>query len=267
MSALVPLIRHSLRRRRYFLAVVVGVLFLFQFLLIGVGRALHKSGLFTQIGSFLPPFMQGFADIGAMSFRGMVTFGYAHPVVEIFLIAMAFSIAAEPATEIETKFVDVLLARPLRRGVVVNRSAILLLLCTVGGVGSMLAGTFLGVHLLTPDGANPPAPRLIAELALNLVALILAWGAIALVVASLSRRQSSVSATCGLAAFVMFVLDYVARVWTKLDPIARLSPFHYYSPFQMLAGAPLSWTNVIILLAAFVAGCLAANVFYGRRDL
>jgi len=267
MNSVFVLVRHSLRRRRGFLAAIVSILFLFQFLLIGVGRALHNSGMFAQIGNFLPDFMQGFASIGAMSFRGMVSFGYSHPIVEIFLIAMAIGIAAEPATEIETKFVDLLMARPVRRVASINRSVIVLLLCTIATVGSMLIGTFLGVHFLTPEGADPPAPRLIATLAMNLTCLVLAWGAIALVIASMSKRQSTVTSTCGLLAFVLFVIDYVGRIWNKLDPVAILSPFHYYSPFQMLGGAALRWGDVFVLIAIFVTGGVAANVIYSRRDL
>lgn len=267
MNSVLVLVRHSLRRRRGFLSAIVSILFLFQFLLIGVGRELHKSGMFAQIGNFLPDFMQSFASLGAMSFRGMVSFGYSHPIVEIFLIAMAIGIAAESATEIETKFVDVLMARPVRRIASINRSVIVLLLCTIATVGSMLIGTFVGVHFLTPEGADAPAPRLIATLAMNLTCLVLAWGAIALVIASMSKRQSTVTSTCGLLAFVMFVIDYVGRIWNKLDPVALLSPFHYYSPFQLLGGAALRWADVFVLIGIFVAGAVAANVIYARRDL
>jgi len=267
MSSIIVLVRHSLRRRRAVLSAIVAILLLFQFLLIGVGRALHNSGMFAQIGNFLPDFMQGFVSVGAMSFRGMVSFGYSHPVVEIFLIAMAIAVASETATEIETKFVDVLMARPLRRTAAVNRSVIVLLLCTISAIGSMMIGTFLGVHFLTPAGADPPSPRLIATMAMNLACLVLAWGAIALVVASAAKRQSTVTAICGLLAFSMFIIDYVGRIWKKLDTVARLSPFHYYSPFQLLAGAALVWSDVFLLLALFVAGAIAANVIYARRDL
>jgi hypothetical protein len=76
-----------------------------------------------------------------------------------------------------------------------------------------------------------------------------------------------VSSICGLLAFSMFIIDYVGRIWSKLDTVALLSPFHYYSPFQMLGGAALQWRDVLVLLAIFVAGTIAANVIYARRDL
>jgi len=131
----------------------------------------------------------------------------------------------------------------------------------------MCVGTFLGVHLLTPAGAEPPAPSLIAASALNLACLVLAWGAIAMLVASLSKRQSSVTAICGLLAFIAFVIDYVARIWSRLDFIAHFSPFHYFSPFDMFAGRGLSWTDVAVLAGVFVAAWIAAGFVYARRDL
>jgi ABC-type transport system involved in multi-copper enzyme maturation permease subunit len=267
MSSIGALVRHSLRRRRGFLAAIVLVLFLFQFLLIGAGRALYLSGMFSNLGQFLPEFMQGFVNTGAMSFRGMVSFGYSHPVVELFLIAMAIAIASEPATEIETKFIDVLMARPVRRITLVSRSVILLLLCTAGTIGSMLVGTVIGLRLFTPAGADRPSAQLIASMALNLACLVLAWGAIALLIASMSKRQSSVTSSCGLLAFVTFIVDYVARIWNRLDSVAVLSPFHYYSPFQMLGTNALSLENVFVLLAIFAIASVAANVVYVRRDL
>ncbi len=267
MSGIGPLVRHSLRRRRGFLGAVASTLFLFQIVMIAAGRALYKSGMLSQLGQLMPSFLEEFTNMAALSFRGLVSFGYSHPVVEFFLTAMAIGIGTEPAAEIESKFVDLLMARPIRRIAAINRSIIVLLVATFAAIGSMLIGTAVGLQLLTPPGAKPPGTRLILSLGLNLAALVLAWGAIALAVASGSRRRTTAAAICGLLAFVTFVADYVGRIWEAVKPVAIFSPFHYYNPFPMLGGAALSVRDVAVLIGIFVAGAAIANLVYVRRDL
>jgi hypothetical protein len=131
----------------------------------------------------------------------------------------------------------------------------------------MLAATWSGLRLLTPASARQPELRVVVSLAVNLAFLVLAWGSIALALASLSRRRSTVAAACGLLAFAMFVLDYVGRFWDTVTPVARISPFHYFDPFAMIGGRPLPASDLVTLFAIFAAGAVVANVVYARRDL
>ncbi len=267
MSGIVTLVRHSLRRRRTFL--IVGALFLafFQIFMILVARSIHKSGGFSELESLMPNFLEQWTNMVALSFKGMVLFGYSHPLVELFLIAIVIGVATEPAIEIESKFIDLLMARPLRRSAAIIRSMIVVLLVTAGAVGSMFAGQWIGLRLLTPSTAQAPELRVSFYLVANLAFLILAWGGIALAIASFAKRRTTAVAICGFLAFAMFVLDYVGRFWQKIATISRLSPFHYYSPFPLIGGATLRLADVIVLVAIFIAGSAIANVVYARRDL
>jgi len=65
----------------------------------------------------------------------------------------------------------------------------------------------------------------------------------------------------------MFVLDWVGRFWETMRPLSRLSPFHYYSPFNMIGGQALDRVDLIALGGIFVATSIVANVVYSRRDL
>lgn len=267
MSGLITLVRHSLRRRRGFLGTAVLVLIAFQQFTIAAGRGLQKAGGFRQIGGLIPNFLERWTNAMAASFRGFVLFGYSHPLVELFLVAAAISIGTEIVEEIESKFIDLMMARPLRRSVAVNRTVIVLIATTAVAIVSMLIGTWIGLSLLTPAGAEAPEPRVILSLAANLALLVLAWGGIALLIATFAKRRATASAACGFLAFSMFILDYVGRFWDAAKPISRISPFHYFSPFAMIGGEPLPGTDALVLAAMFVVTATIASFVYSRRDL
>ena len=267
MTGVVSLVRHSLRRWRVFLAATALLLVVFQLFMILAARSLELSGRFRFLEAVMPAFMAQWSNMMAASFTGVVLFGYSHPLVQIFLIAMAIGLGSEPAAEIDTKFIDLLMSRPLPRAAPINRTLVVLLLAAVGAILCMLAATWSGLRLFAPASARQPGPRVIVSLAVNLACLVLAWGGITVALASISKRRSTVAGTCGLLAFSMFVLDYVGRFWDVVAPISRVSPFHYFDPFGMMGGEPLATSNVVTLLAIFTAGAVIANIAYARRDL
>jgi hypothetical protein len=261
------LVRYSLRRWRVFLTATTLVLVAFQFFMILAARSLELSGRFRLLEAVLPAFMTQASNMIAASFTGFVLFGYSHPLVQLFLIATAIGLGSEPAAEIDTKFVDLLMSRPLPRAAPINRTLIMLILAATGAMVCMLAATWSGLRFLAPASARQPEGRVVISLASNLACLVLAWGGITVALASVSRRRSTVAGACGLLAFAMSVLDYVGRFWDAVAPLARVSPFHYFDPFEMMGGQPLAASNVVTLLGIFVAGAVIANLAYARRDL
>jgi hypothetical protein len=131
----------------------------------------------------------------------------------------------------------------------------------------MLAGTWVGQRWIAPGDVEGPSPALILSLAVNLWALALCWGALALVVAAASRRRSMAGALTGLAALALLMLDYLAQFWRPAEAIVWLSPFHYYSGMDRVMGEPLPGTHMAVLLATTGVGFLVALVVYSRRNL
>jgi beta-exotoxin I transport system permease protein len=261
------LVWHSLRRWRVLFGATALVLIAFQFFMVLAARSLELSGQFQFLEAVLPAFMNQASNMMAASFTGFVLFGYSHPLVQLFLVATAIGLGSEPAAEIDTKFVDLLMSRPLPRATPINRTLIMLILTTMGAIALMLAATWGSLLMLAPASARQPRPVIVVSLASNLACLILAWGGITVALAAVSRRRSTVAGTCGLLAFTMFVLDYVGRFWDAAAPLARVSPFHYFDPFGIMGGQPLATSNVVTLLGVFAAGAVMANIAYARRDL
>jgi hypothetical protein len=270
MHGTLTLLRHSLGRLRDFLLVMGAVLTAFQVLLILAGRALEGSGALSGLAALAPPFvrqMMGESLFTFMSFAGIVCLGYFHPIIIAALTGMVIAAATEPAAEVEMRFVDVVLARPVKRQALVTRSAVLVAVLPAGVLLTMVGGTAAGLRWLAPPAVPLPSARLIASLAVNLWALLFCNGGAALSVAAAARRRSPAAAVAGLAALALFLLDYLARAWEPASAIAWLSPFHYYRAMDLLMGRPLPASHIEALVGTGAVGVALAYVAFGRRDL
>lgn len=270
MKRLLILLAHSLKRLRTLVVAMALLLGVFQVFLIVVGRSLQTSGSLEQLGEFMPPFvreMMGPSFTSLMSFNGIVCLGYFHLAVMGSLVGLSIAIGTMPASEIETGFMDLILSRPLARHWIVTRSIVVMIICTVAVLGMMMIGTWAGLNGLMTTDVAWPSPRLILSLAVNLGVLMLCWNAVAMAIGSAARRRSVAGGLVGLLALAMFLLDYVARAWTPAEQIAWLSPFRYYSPFEMLMGNPLPAKNLLVLAGIAVSGYAMAYVLFSRRDI
>jgi beta-exotoxin I transport system permease protein len=267
VTGLLALAGHSLRRRRGLLVSLSLMLTAFQCFMVLTARAYEQTGGLKAMAALMPQFMTQLTNLMAGTFAGFVLFGYSHPIVQLSLVALAISIGTEPVAEIETKFVDLLMARPLRRATVVVRTIVVLLMSTVISVGTLLTATFVWLWLLAPPTVRLPEPRVIVSLALNLALLVLAWGGIALGLASFAKRRATAATACGFLAFATFVLDYAGKFWKAVQPASRISPFHYFDSLAMIGGRTLATTDVVALAGMLAASAVIAGVAYAWRDL
>jgi ABC-2 type transport system permease protein len=264
------LLSYSLKRIRA-LVLTMGILLAgFQVILIVVARSIQGSGGFEQLSTLLPPFARellGPSLTTFMSFAGIVSLGYFHLAVMGSLIALSIALATMPTSEIEIGFMDLLLTRPLPRHWIITRTIIALVLSVAILLSLMMAGTWTGLVALAPKDVKWPSMKLILSLAANLGLLMLCWSGVALAIGSASRRRSFAGAVGGLLALATFLLDYVGRLWQPAESVAWLSPFRYYSPFDLVMGNPLPAKNLVVLGGLAAAGFVAAYVLFARRDI
>jgi hypothetical protein len=71
----------------------------------------------------------------------------------------------------------------------------------------------------------------------------------------------------GGAAAALMLIDYLAKVWKPILGLARLSPFHYYNPLDLVLGKPLPPADVGVLLGTAASAVALAFLLFRRRDL
>ena len=262
--------KHTLKRARGVILATAGLLALFQTVMIAVAGSIQQSGSFEQLGALLPPFVRqllGPTIASFLSYAGIVSVGYYHIAVMGAVIAVSIALATVPASEIETGFLELIMARPLARHWFVTRAIAVLALVTVFILAAMVAATWTALETMAPPQVTWPTPRLIVSLAANLGALMLCWGGVAMAIGSGSRRRAVAAGSAGWLALATFLLDYVGRLWRPAEAVAWLSPFRYYSPLDLVMGRPLPLNNLAILAAIAVAGFGAAYFLLAKRDL
>ncbi len=261
---------YSLKRVRA-LALITGLLLAaLQVVLIFVAGSIQNSGGFDQLSALLPPFARALLGPSVatfMSFSGIVCLGYFELAVMGALIAMAITLATTPASEAESGFMDLILARPVARHWIITRTVALTVFVTGALLALMVAGTGAGLRLFAPKNVSWPSPKLIGSLAVNLGMLALCWGGIASAIGARSSRRSAAGGAAGLLAFAAFLLDYVGRLWQPAESVAWISPFRYYNTFDLIMGNPLPLKDLGVLAAIAVAGFGAAYFLFAHRDI
>jgi len=269
MKGPVLLLMLSLKRARTLLLATGLLLAAFQLLLVLIAGSIQKSGEFEQLASMLPPFVRailGPAVASVMSFSGIVCLGYFDLAIVAALLALIIALATLPASEVESGFADLILARPLPRHWIITRTIALVLLSTLLMLALMSAGTWVGLVTLAPDDVQWPSLSMVGSLALNLGLLMLCWGGVAMAIGAACRR-SVASATTGLLALTALLLDLTGRLWPPADRFAWLSPFRYFIPFDLVMGSPLPVENILVLWAIAMTGFTIAYFLFTQRDI
>jgi len=262
------LVRRSLSRHRALLLGLGGLLSGFQFLLVAVAANLQQQGLFAQAAAMAPAFVQ--EALGGMlfaSFAGTVALGFFHPVVMLALSCAAIYLASEPAGEVEHGLVDLVAARPVPRHVLITRSVIVY----AGGVAAivvlMFAANEAAERLIAPAGVALIARSRLIWVAANLLTVVWCLGAAALAFGAAASRRGAAAGAMALIAVFLYLLHFAAAAWSRLRPVARISPFHYYESMPTLLGVSQPVRNMAVLLVATAILIGVAQILYSRRDL
>ena len=264
------LMRHSARRVRILILSMAGLLAAFQVLFTLAANSLQELNAFDRITALFPDFVRqllGSSLITVMSFRGIACLGYFHVAVVATLVGLAIAIATEPATEIESRFLDLVLSHPLRRHWVITRSIALLGASILFVVSAMMIATRAGLYWLVSTDVARTTFQVVPLLSLNLGVLLMCWGAVALGMAAASKRRSVASACAGLLAMAAYLADVISQVWEPLKRVARFSPFHYYRPLNLVTGNAGVSGDILTLAGVAAAGFAVAYLLFQRRDL
>jgi ABC-2 type transport system permease protein len=269
MSSAFLLFRLSLKRARLLLGATGMLLALVQMLRVHIAAQVHTEGQFDQITALLPPSVRqmfGSALASVMSFSGIVCGVYFDLGFMVALLALAIALSTLPASEIETGFADLILARPVPRHWLITRTIALVLFSIALMLLMIMAGTWVGLEVFAPPDAPWPTLLQTVNLALTLGTLLACWSGVAMALATAYRRAAA-SAITALVAFAALILDWAHRAWPPLDWIDYLSPFRYFSPYELVAGRSLQVENLLVLWAITATGYTLAYLILSQRDI
>ena len=269
-TTLVALAWRSIAQARYVLLGSLGLLCLFQIVIVGQAAAIEQANSFGRVAELMPGFLQRGLGNQAMllaTFKGTVGLGFFHPVVAILTSVVAIYLTTEPAHEVEAGLVDLTLARPVPRHIIMTRSLLLAILVVMVAVALMACGSALGLFLFASPAFDVPSRAAYASLILHLGAVALCFGSAGLAVAAGARRWSTAFTTVALAVVVLYLIDFLSIGWPALGALSWASPFHYYPGLAIVAGTAPLFQNVAVLLTAAVVFVVIAYWRFDRRDL
>ena len=197
----------------------------------------------------------------------MVTLGYFEPVPVLMLVLFTAYVASEPAGEVESGLVDLVLARPIGRHVIVTRTVLVMVLLPAAIVGAMTLALIAGLSWLAPPGAAWPDAGTVGLFIVYLLAIVWCFGAIALAVASRARRRAAAILPVAVAAVALYLLETLGDAWKPAEALGVLSPFNYFPGAAVLEGRANVAMDLSILGAVTLAATFVAYWQFSRRDV
>jgi ABC-2 type transport system permease protein len=182
--------------------------------------------------------------------------------VILFLIFAISAGSRAIAGEEERRTLDLILSTPVRRRTLIWDKALAIIAVTFVMAATLFLVTFAAGPVFD---LSVPAVRLAGACAM-LAILAIAFGAIALAVATASGRRALGNATAGVVAAVALVVNALAAQVSALEPVRPLSPFRWYLEPDPLTH-PLEAVNVLVLIGIAVVAFVVALALFERRDL
>lgn len=263
---MIALLRRSFGRMWRQLAAVAAVLACFQLALVAAATSIAADGGGTSLARLVPGFLQQSVGLALLSFAGMTTIGFFHALIVIILVQFAVYLASEPAADVESGIVDLLLARPLSRHLLVSRTLAVMATAVVALAATMSLALWIGLWWLAPS-QTWPSVRTILTMGAHLILVAWSFGALALAVSGHARRRAEAAGPVAVVAMAAYLIDFLATMWTPAAGAARLSPFHYFHGGDILAGTANTVQDVIILTTITAAGVVLAYATFSTRDL
>src|SRR5262245_53514746 len=156
------LISRTLGRIALLLTALALLLSSFQVALVAIASSLSDSNGFERLAGLAPLFIQQAFGPALTSFGGMTAVGFFEPLIVMLVVEFAIYVATEPAGDVESGLVDLVLARPMPRHRLMTRSLIVMTGAALVLPLTMTASLWISLWLLAPAGARWPEPKTIA---------------------------------------------------------------------------------------------------------
>jgi ABC-2 type transport system permease protein len=230
--------------------VMVGALFP------AVGDSIGKLDLPEGVTTLL-----GGADYGTITGWMRSEIGAVYGPLLVAYIGISGATGSTAAEE-EAGILALIIAHPIERSRLVLAKAAAVAVSVV----LVALGTFLGLIVGVGVGGGGIALANIGAVALHLMFLGWAVGAVALALATSTGRRGLAAGTAAAVAVLGFLLNGFAPLVDALDWLKYLSLFYYYEGHDPIANG-LHAADIAVLAAATIVLTVLATVGIRERDL
>lgn len=256
------------RRHAIFLAATILLLAGFHFLICAAVSTIDVTGVLSRVLASLPPPLRAVANerlFAGFTPRGIIAFGWNHPVAQALGCALAILLAARNvAGEIGAGTMELMLSVPLsRRRYLATQAGYALAALALAAAGGVL-GTAIGARTFS----LPPLGLVAcARLAAAWFLLQAAWYGVALLVSAWSREGGRAVNVVLLAAVASYFVEVIGRLWAPASVLLPLSLYQYYAPQDVLVDGVLRAGPALVLALVAAGGLLAGAWRFERRDI
>src|SRR5512145_1706423 len=164
----------------------------------------------------------------------MVLFAYVDPLIVMLIVQFAIYLATEPAGDVESSLLALVLARPMPRHWIVTRSLLVMMIGTALMSGAMYATTWAGLWWLAPPDVQWPDPRTAFSLSAHVSLIAVCFGSAALAASGWTRRRGAAVGAVAVIAITAYLVELLESIWAPARDVARFSPFHYFNASGIL---------------------------------
>jgi ABC-2 type transport system permease protein len=264
---MIALVLRSFGRVKILSVSLALVLAALQLSIIAAAASFVDGGSFEQLVQVVPSFVVQAMGPALTSFRGMVLFAYFDPLIVMLLVQFAIYLGTEPAGEVESNLIDLVLARPVPRHAIVSRTFLVMVLGTALMSGAMQVTTWAGLWWMAPADAEWPSARTVLSLSVHMTLVAWCFGCAALAASGWARRRGAVVGAIGVVAIAAYLAELLESIWAPARDIARFSPFHYYAAPGIVSGTAQGFRNLTVLGAIALTALALAYWKHQRRDL
>lgn len=264
---MIPIIRWELARRQmYLLWWCVGTTALVTLLMLVYPSIHHQAAQLSQVYDSLPESIRGFrggsADI--TSPVGYLNGELYYITLPLLFIIMTVTLGSSIlARDEQDRTLELLLARPVSRSRLLLAKAIagIMAVLIVGTVTT--AATLLLARMVNIDMSS--GKLLLASMFALLFSA--SFGAVAFALSAASRLSRKAGVAIAVAAsFGGYLLQSLSGVSDWIEKPAKLLPYHYYTPDQILQGN-ISRGLIAYLVGIFVVCTIVSWIGFRRRDI
>lgn len=218
---------------------------------------------FEQLLEIYPPeFSAFFGDLSAMvtpeGFLSIEYFSYMPLILGIFAVLMGSGLLV---SDEENGTLDLVLAHPVSRTALFFGRLIAFVVATL----AILAISWLGLVLGTVATSLNLGWGEMALPFLSVLAMLLLFGALALLLSMLLPSRRLAAMTAGLVLVASFFITGLARIIEDLETVAKFSPLNYYQSGEAMNGLNQEWFWGLVAFAVLFA--LLAWWRFLRRDV